>query len=150
MVIYELECIMGHRFEGWFKDAAAFDKQHANRLINCSKCGIGEVIRVPAGGHVVSSAPKVAKDNRRAVKKSDDEKTTTLDAVTLLKAVHHFIGENFRDVGGGFADEARRIHKGEKPAEPIRGRVLPEESERLREEGINCLMIPELPDAMKN
>jgi hypothetical protein len=52
------------------------------------------------------------------------------------------------DVGPRFAEEARRIHYGEKPQRGIRGQATPEEREALLEEGIETVAIP-VPRALE-
>jgi hypothetical protein len=39
----------------------------------------------------------------------------------MLTKVHEFIDSNFEDVGNKFADEALRMHRGEKELNNIRG-----------------------------
>ena len=46
------------------------------------------------------------------------------------------------DVGRRFPEEARRIHYDEAPARPIRGQASREETEELREEGIDVSPLP--------
>jgi hypothetical protein len=50
-------------------------------------------------------------------------------------------------VGAEFADEARRIHKGESDARGIYGETSPDEAEALAEEGIEVAKIPWVPRA---
>jgi hypothetical protein len=49
------------------------------------------------------------------------------------------------NVGPRFPEEARRIHYGETARRTIRGQASPEETEALREEGIEVLSLPMLP-----
>jgi hypothetical protein len=53
------------------------------------------------------------------------------------------------DVGGAFAEEARKIHYKESPERSIRGQTTLDEAEALREEGIEVMAMPMLP-AFKN
>jgi hypothetical protein len=48
-------------------------------------------------------------------------------------------------VGPGFADEARRIHRGEAPSRGIYGEATKAESEKLADEGIEVASIPWVP-----
>jgi hypothetical protein len=50
-------------------------------------------------------------------------------------------------VGAGFADEARRIHRGESQRRGIYGETEPSEAEALAEEGIEIARIPWVPRA---
>jgi hypothetical protein len=50
-------------------------------------------------------------------------------------------------VGPEFADEARRIHRGESEKRNIYGESTPEQAEALAEEGIQVARIPWVPRA---
>jgi hypothetical protein len=39
LIIYDLKCENGHKFEGWFRDRKAFEEQKTQRLIACPVCG---------------------------------------------------------------------------------------------------------------
>ena len=39
MKIFDLLCVAGHRFEGWFASAEDFDGQKARGLLVCPVCG---------------------------------------------------------------------------------------------------------------
>ena len=62
----------------------------------------------------------------------------------MLNMVRHVMA-NTDDVGPQFAEEARKIHYGERQARNIRGQATREETEALREEGIEVmpLLVPE-------
>jgi len=126
MIVLNLICLSGHRFEGWFACADAFDEQLAEGKINCPCCNSAAVNRLPSGPHVAKRPqPQAA---ARA----------TEQAVSLLKA----LVEGSEDVGRRFAEEARRIHFQEAPARRIRGLTTPEEAEELLDEGIAILPLP--------
>ena len=48
MIIYELNCGEGHRFEGWFASADDFARQSAAGLVTCPVCGGADVAIVPS------------------------------------------------------------------------------------------------------
>jgi hypothetical protein len=52
------------------------------------------------------------------------------------------------DVGPRFAEEARKMHYGEKQERSIRGQATREETEALIEEGIDVVPLP-LPEHLK-
>jgi hypothetical protein len=64
-----------------------------------------------------------------------------------MQSEQHVI-DNTDDVGGQFAEEARRRHYGEAKESPIRGEATVDEAEALRDEGIEIAVLP-LPAAMK-
>ena len=53
MIIYDLKCRDGHKFEGWFKDRSAFEEQKAKTLIACPVCGIDDVTMIPSSVTIV-------------------------------------------------------------------------------------------------
>ena len=59
MIVFDLACAEGHRFEGWFASSGAFAEQHARGLVECPHCGSAAVEKAPM-------APAVpAKSNAR-------------------------------------------------------------------------------------
>jgi hypothetical protein len=64
-----------------------------------------------------------------------------------MHMVQHVLS-NTEDVGGQFAEEARKMHYGETPERAIRGQVSREETSALLEEGIQVMPLP-MPAAIK-
>ena len=60
----------------------------------------------------------------------------------MLLRVHHYVKENFEDVGPRFAEEAKQIHKGEAAERPIHGTATLSEVKELAEEGVPCMPLP--------
>ena len=48
MIVYDLECDGGHRFEGWFGSPDDFVAQNGKGLVSCPTCGVQQVQRVPS------------------------------------------------------------------------------------------------------
>ena len=48
MIIFDLSCDNGHKFEGWFRSADDFDQQLQTRLITCPQCDSHVVQRIPS------------------------------------------------------------------------------------------------------
>lgn len=58
MIVYDLACALGHRFEGWFASSGDFEDQRSRSLIACPQCGDDRIAKAPM-------APAVpAKGNR--------------------------------------------------------------------------------------
>jgi hypothetical protein len=66
---------------------------------------------------------------------------------TMLKLVRHVMA-NTEDVGPQFAEEARKIHYGEREVRHIRGQATREEAEALLDEGIDVMPLP-VPEHLK-
>jgi hypothetical protein len=60
----------------------------------------------------------------------------------MLIRVHHYVKENFEDVGPRFAEEAKQIHKGESEERPIHGTATIKEVKELAEEGVPFIPLP--------
>lgn len=123
MIVLNLVCASGHRFEGWFASSEAYDKQAQSGLVACPQCGEPDVKRLPAGPHV--AAKSAAADGERAT-------------AFLMKALQA-LGERSENVGDRFPAEARRIHHQEAPARSIRGVATADETAELLDEGIPIL-----------
>lgn len=65
----------------------------------------------------------------------------------MAKMVRHVMA-NTEDVGPQFAEEARKIHYGERDARNIRGQATREETEALLDEGIDVMPLP-VPENLK-
>lgn len=145
MIIYDLSCSNGHRFEGWFRDAADFESQAARALINCPQCDTSEVRRVPSA--VAISAGRRGGDDEPTPgnEAGASESYALRSGGELLAAYRHFVKllrANSEDVGDAFAEEARKIHYQETPERAIRGNATAEECSALEEEGIAVIRLP--------
>lgn len=143
MIIYDLSCDNGHRFEGWFRCAADFDDQLERRLVACPQCDNHQVRRVPSAvaiGGQAEAAPVAT--GGRAAAASTALMPGGAQVMALYQQLVQAIVNNSEDVGTAFVEEARRIHYNEAPERPIRGQATPEECEELRDEGINVLNLP--------
>jgi hypothetical protein len=48
MKVLDLQCLDGHRFEGWFASADEFESQLSRKLVACPVCGATSVSRLPS------------------------------------------------------------------------------------------------------
>ncbi len=130
MIAYDLQCIDGHAFEGWFEDRKAYQSQKRKGLIGCPVCNSTRVSRIPSTFAIKSSQiPKMATLQEEQLKKAGKE-------------IVDFVEKNFDDVGCDFAKEALKIHYGVVEPRNIRGVSTKEEEKVLKEEGIEFLKIP--------
>ena len=142
MVIYNLLCKKKHSFEGWFPSFEDFQKQADKKLISCPTCGTTKVEKMPhaCAVHVKKEQPPAppAKMNTPA----PAAPPTAAEFKEMLIRVHHYVTENFEDVGPRFAEEAKQIHKGEAAERPIHGTATLGEVKELAEEGVPCMPLP--------
>ncbi|MDD5168584.1 MAG: DUF1178 family protein [Syntrophales bacterium] len=133
MIIYDLKCEKGHKFEGWFKDRVSFEEQRDGKLIACPICGSVNAEMIP------SSIAVMTKEG-----KSVDKRTgADLGPMQYLQMVNQFVKSHFDDVGDRFAEVALKIHHGEEDQRNIRGTTTPAQEETLKEEGVPFIKIPE-------
>ena len=153
MKVLNLRCAHHHAFEGWFASEDDYQTQLAGELVECPMCGDKAIARLP-------SAPRLNMMPRSRAPSGASEKTDAApspapgasvpaiaapDAASLqtlwLRAVRHVMA-NTDDVGERFAEEARRMHYGEAEERAIRGQASPEDTQALREEGIEVMSLP--------
>jgi len=155
MIHYQLRCSAEHSFDGWFRDSAAFDAQAGRGLVSCPACGDTTVNRalmaprIRKGGAVVDTSG-VSDPATATPEKADAEKTGLAmpDHVrAMLQKLRADVERNCDYVGPGFAEEARRIHRGEGDKRGIYGESTPEQAEALADEGIEVARIPWVPRA---
>ena len=102
-----------------------------SRPVLDGKTGEPAAIPLPAPEKPVADKDAVLPDKVRAV----------------LQRLRAEVERNCSYVGQDFADEARRIHRGEAESRGIYGESTPEQAEALAEDGIEVARIPWLPRA---
>lgn len=142
MIVYDLQCETGHRFEGWFSSAGDFEKQRDEHLLTCPVCSNGAVKRLPSASYVNTGAVEPAAQPRVPAQKMPQE-YANLGPQLMAKVIEHII-QNTENVGEKFPDEARKIYYHEAPERHIRGTASPKEAEALRDEGIEVIALPSL------
>ena len=146
MIVFDLLCSGGHRFEGWFASAEDFASQRAGGLVSCPSCSSADVQRIPSAARVNFGAqpPKPAPvPAGQPVKTPDMEgKDPFAIAQMLYSRMLDELLTKTEDVGRKFPEEARKIFYEEAPARPIRGQASPEEHDALIEEGIPVARFP--------
>jgi hypothetical protein len=161
MIHYQLRCSEAHEFDGWFKDSAAFERQAKRGLVECPSCGDTKVERA-------LMAPALAsRDRSRAIEPIQVEPPAEPPAqvpvpaapamaaagklpaqvLSMLQRMRAEVEKHCDYVGPAFAEEARKIHRGESDKRGIYGESTPSEAEALAEEGIDISRIPWVPRA---
>lgn len=142
MIVFDLACAQGHRFEGWFPSGDAFERQQAAGQVQCPICESGEVKRLPSARvNVGKAAPPAVAAPAKTESAPAQEAMAGLPPEMLAKLRE--IVRASENVGPRFPEEARRIHYNEAPARSIRGQASAEEAEALREEGIDFASLPD-------
>jgi hypothetical protein len=149
MIVFDLLCSGGHRFEGWFASAADFASQKERKLLSCPACSTASVERVPSAARINLGAaePKpLAKPQQQPQPTPDMQgKDPFAIAQMLYSRMLDEMLTKSEDVGKEFPAEARKIFYQEAPARPIRGEATQEQHDELVEEGVPVLRLPVPP-----
>jgi len=152
MIVFDLLCSKGHRFEGWFNSADDFFSQKERGFLSCPKCSTTRVERVPSAtrANLGAQPPKPTPAAPAPMVKTPemDGKDAFAIAQMLYSKMLDEILTRTEDVGRDFPAEARKIHYEEAPARAIRGQATQEEHDALVDEGIPVARFP-LPPSDK-
>ncbi|TCZ51571.1 DUF1178 family protein [Roseicella aquatilis] len=157
MIHYDLRCTAGHDFDGWFKDSAAYEKQAKAGFVECPVCGSTEVSKQ-------LMAPAIPKKGRSRAKETPPPVPATPPApppgdapaaagpmpaqvLALLQRMRSEVEKNCDYVGKDFAEEARKMHRGESDRRGIYGEASDTDAASLQEEGIEVARLPWVPRA---
>lgn len=148
MIVFNLGCESGHRFEGWFGSTEEFDRQRERGMLECPVCGVKAVSRLPSAPRlnlVSTGKAEPAGETSSLSSATDEESTARARMLAAQIAFYQHLRqmlERSDNVGGRFAEEARRIHYKETPERQIHGVATREETAELLEEGVAVLPLP--------
>ena len=148
MIVFDLLCGEGHRFEGRFGSAGDYASQRERKLLSCPSCGSAKVERVPSAARVNFGAPEPEKPQKAAQPARTPEmegKDPFAIAQMLYSRMLDDLLTKSEDVGREFPSEARKIFYKESAARPIRGQATNEEHQDLVDEGIPVARLPVPP-----
>ncbi len=150
MKVLDLQCAHRHSFEGWFASEDEFQSQLGRGLVECPMCGDTAIVKMLSAPRLNfgATAPAIPKAETTPARSEVAAAPTDPQLqAAWMKMVRHVI-ENTEDVGDNFAEEARRMHYGERDERNIRGQASREETEALLDEGIAVMPLP-MPKALK-
>ncbi len=165
MIIFELQCEAGHRFEGWFGDSQDYEQQKQQGLLTCPMCDGHNVSKMPGVVPFIKKStrqPSSEQQQQIETKSKSDSKAinkkrrrrrkqeVNVDPVVLLKTLHHHVRTKFENVGSRFYDEVVKMHRGESPKRGIYGHVTHEQQEKLDEQEIPYATLPKLGPEFEN
>ena len=147
MIVFDLLCGAGHRFEGWFGSSADFSAQKERDQLSCPSCGSSNVQRVPSASRVNLGAPEPKAPPASAPARTPEMEGKDPFAIAqmLYSRMLDELLTKTEDVGKKFPEEARKIFYQEAPARGIRGEATPEQHDELLDEGIPVARLPILP-----
>ena len=141
MIKYNLKCKNKHEFESWFSSSKEFEKLKSKKIIECTFCGTKNVQKSIMSPCVINKEQK-----EKNIKSSRYIKKIRQD---LLK-MRSFIEKNFKYVGDNLPQEVRNIYYDKSKNKNIYGKATLEETEELREEGIELTTIPWIDNKKDN
>jgi hypothetical protein len=130
MIAFDLRCLNGHAFEGWFQDLESFENQNSKGMVTCPVCNSNKVTR--------ELSPVAIKSGKTEEKSGE----TKPDYRKLAMGLMQYIRDNFEDVGTAFTKEALKMHYGVTEKRDIRGSATADEEETLKEEGVKFFKLP--------
>lgn len=145
MIVFSLSCSQEHKFDGWFRSAEDFERQAIGGMVECPACGDTHITkqlsapRINTGATGIALNPSNLPPGPQAVMAA-----STMPGLQehMLQQFKAFVRANTENVGGAFAETARKIHYGEESRRNIRGRVSRDEAIELHEEGIETVQLP--------
>ncbi len=157
MIVFDLHCAHGHRFEGWFSSSSDFAEQDKAGLVSCPECGSAEVSKapmapaVPVKGNTGRATPAQESDAGSAavpMQKGGGQLSNTPMTPEMKKALGELAKAQekaLKDstwVGSKFAEQSREMHYGERDEAPIHGQASLEEAKSLVDEGVPIAPLP--------
>lgn len=133
MIVFDLECLNGHVFEGWFEDKDDLETQQAQGLLTCPVCETNSVVQKQHRIAIKRSSHNVANNALQARQEAIAE---------LSEKVAEYVEKNFEDVGAGFTKQALKMHYGAEAYRNIKGTTTKEEDKILAKEGVPVFRIP--------
>ncbi len=134
MIVFDLECLNGHTFEGWFDDREDLKIQQEQGILTCPVCETTHVVQKvhaiaikKSSSHAVS--PKALQASREAM-------------TELVEKVAEYVEKNFENVGTDFSKQALKMHYGAEDYRSIRGTTTAEEDKVLAKEGVPVFKVP--------
>src|SRR3990172_2048220 len=148
MIVFDLHCRKGHRFEGWFGSAKDYASQKKRGLLSCPTCGATSVERGLSAPRINTGAqaPKPAPQKTPEMEGKDPFAVAQI----LYSRMLDEILTKSEDVGAKVPEEARKIFYSESPARAIRGQATQEEHDAMVDEGIPVARFPMPPSGRLN
>ena len=147
MIVFDLSCDAGHRFEGWFGSSDDFAQQREGGKLGCPVCGSTAVDKAPMAPAVGRKgnqlAPKAALASGPVAPVANAPMPPEVaQAMAKLAEAQAKALKDSTWVGRKFAEESRAMHYGEQAHAAIHGEASPEEAKALLDEGIPVAPLP--------
>ena len=140
---FTLRCESDHDFEAWFRSNDDYETQAKRGFVECPICGSSQVQKALMAPSVATGRAKDA--SKQAIMVAAGQ-AMRQEVVRKMREVTKQVKASADNVGDRFPEEARQMHYGEKDAKPIYGTAAPEEVEKLVDEGVEVMPLPDLPE----
>ena len=146
-------CSKQKNFDGWFQNIEAFQNQKSKGLILCPLCGSDDIIKSLTTPSFRLS--KVKSTDTEVEQKEVDYKNLRKPVISndkmndisiLLRAMKKEIKKNSEFVGDDFVKEVRSMQVDKTKERSIYGHGTKKEIEELKDEGVDILYVPWVPD----
>ena len=144
MIRYDLICAKGHEFDGWFSDSAAYDLQAKRGFVECSHCGSNKVQKQLMAPGIPAKSNRKPETPQAMVAGPVDPRMKAM--LQMMREMRAHVEKTAENVGDKFAEEARKIHYGEKEERGIYGNATRDQARDLIDEGIEVHPLPRLPE----
>ena len=141
MIKYNKKRKNKHEFEGWFSDSKEFEKLKSKKMIECTFCGTKVIQKSIMSPNILSK-----EDKHKEIKSTKHLKKIRGDLIKM----RNFIEKNFEYVGKNFPKEVRNIYYDKSKNKNIYGKATLEETEELKDEGIELTTIPWIDNKRDN
>jgi len=168
VIVFDLSCHGGHRFEAWFNSSAGYADQRERGLISCPVCGdtsVDKAVMAPRiaakGNQRSGAAPRADDISAPEVCVTTDIAMTTsgVPSEAAMRAMLAVVAAKQAEmlpkshwVGREFASAARAMHEGRADTQLIHGSVSPAEAADLHADGVAALplLVPFVPPDQAN
>ncbi|MCF6246527.1 MAG: DUF1178 family protein [Desulfobacula sp.] len=133
MIVFDLECIHGHVFEGWFDDKQDLETQQEKGILACPVCETTSVVQKV---HPIAIKKSSGIERQKALRATQEV------MAELTEKVVDYVEKNYEDVGSSFSKEALKMHYGVEEYRNIRGSTTKEEEKVLDKEGVRVFKVP--------
>ena len=133
MIVFDLECINGHTFEGWFEGKEDLENQQAQGILACPVCETTSVSRKVHAIAIKRSSQAVCNE---ALQASQDA------LAELTEKVAEYVDKNYEDVGADFTKKALNMHYGVEAHRNIKGTTTKEDEKLLAKENVPVFKVP--------
>ncbi|MGX7952587.1 DUF1178 family protein [Tsuneonella sp. HG249] len=142
MIVFDLACAGGHRFEGWFASTDSFADQQARGLVDCPHCGSCDVEKAPMAPAVCAKGNSRPASSERKLPVAGKLPPEVAKAMQSLAEAQARALRHSSWVGDKFAEESRAMHYGERDHATIHGQATRDEAIALIEEGVAVAPLP--------